>query len=65
MKQRTRIERLEARFPRKEDNLVLDLPSDIYDRVDAAKEAGTFPDSLCFDDLLTICHAADKARGYI
>ena len=61
---RTRIERLEQTRPTPEARvLYLDLPPDVCARIDAAKAAGTYPESLSDDDSLAIVHAADKARG--
>ncbi len=41
----------------------LDLPPDLCARIGAAKAAGTFPQSLSDDDLMTVVHAADVERG--
>jgi len=41
----------------------LALPPDLCARIKLAYRAGTYPQSLCDDDLLTIIHAVDNARG--
>ena len=60
---RKRLNRLEGNRPPGPDMLDLDLPPDLCTRIDAAKAAGTFPQSLSDDDLMTVIHAADVARG--
>lgn len=42
--------------------LDLDLPSDLCARIDAAKEACTFPESRCYDDILFVIFAAEKGK---
>ena len=59
-----RIARLEQSRPAPgADVLELDMPPDLCARIDAAKAAGTFPQSLSDDDVMTVIHAADVARG--
>ena len=41
----------------------LNLPPDLCDRIKAAYKAGTYPHSLSIDDVMTIIHAAEAARG--
>lgn len=61
---RARISKIEQTRPAYgADMLDLDLHPDLCARIDAAKAAGTFPQSLSDDDLMTVIHAADVARG--
>lgn len=41
----------------------LALPPDLCARIKLAYRAGTYPQSLCDDDLLTIVHAADRRKA--
>ena len=60
---RTRLERLERNHPAQaKERPILDLPTDIHGRIVMAKEAGTFPRSLCDADLEVIVSAADKIK---
>jgi hypothetical protein len=61
---RNRLAKLELTRPNPgADLLQLDLPRDLYARIDAAKLAGTYPQSLSDGDMLAIVAAADKIRG--
>ena len=62
---RTRLAKLELTRPNPgADLLQLDLPPDLCARIDAAKLAGTYPQSLSDADMLAIVAAADKIRGW-
>lgn len=66
MNLRTRLGRLErTHLARSPDVLELDLPPDLWARIDATKKAGVFPHGLSDNDLMAFIHAADKARGHV
>lgn len=59
-----RLARLErARQPKGAAALALTLAPDLEARVEAARLAGTFPQSLSSPDLRAIVDAADKAEA--
>ncbi|WP_433990170.1 hypothetical protein SuNHUV7_15150 (plasmid) [Pseudoseohaeicola sp. NH-UV-7] len=61
-----RIAKLERNRPdpRACEQLDLDLPPDLCARIEDAKVAGTFPQSLSNDDLLAIKRAADLVQSH-
>lgn len=62
---RTRLARLERNRPPPRATLPrLDLPPDLFARIEAALLAGSYPQSLSDADMLAIVAAADKARGW-